>query len=207
MYSSPRWWAQGEYWAPLTTGKCCNVVKCLGSYGQTGWAVLTSAWLLKYLGYFFRSKSLWALGFDLSHNPPPWRAVTQVLYTPSERQWFSCILFKCVYDSLSWFGKMFGNITHSGKTWHKQAILQEVLLKRHSKKIPSPWYSVSSFDSNCFALCIILHNVTTPPAAVTSEKTKLFIHEPRGTRRILNYTICRGNDLFGWATYYPVSCS
>lgn len=37
--------------------------------------------------------------------------------------------------------------------------------------------------------------MTTPPAAPTSEKTKLFIHEPRGTRVILNYINCRGNDL------------
>lgn len=35
--------------------------------------------------------------------------------------------------------------------------------------------------------------MTTPPAALTSEKTKLFIHEPRGTRVILNYINHRGN--------------
>lgn len=72
-------------------------------------------------------------------------------------------------------------------------------------KIQSPWYRVFSFGSNCSALCIILHNVTTPPAALTFEKTKLFIHEPRGTRVILNDIICRGNDLFGRSAYYRTS--
>lgn len=78
---------------------------------------------------------------------------------------------------------------------------------KHGKKTQSLWYSVFSFGSNCSALCIILHNMTTPPAALTSEKTKLFIREPRGTRVILNYINHRGNDLFSWAAYYWVSFS
>lgn len=49
--------------------------------------------------------------------------------------------------------------------------------------------------------------MTTPPAAPTSEKTKLFIREPRGTRVILNYINRRGSDLFSWAAYYWVSFS
>lgn len=151
----------------------------------------------------------WSLGFGVwfFHTPPPQSTITQILHNPFDFQLLSCSLFKHVYDSFSWVGKLVGNNVCSSKTWHKQVILQEVLLNKTRLKAQSLWYSVFSFGSNCSALCIILHNMTTPPAALTSEKTKLFIHEPRGIRVILNYINCGGNDLFSWTTCYWMSFS
>lgn len=100
---------------------CSRWIKYLGNY--CGLALLTSVQLLTYLGFIlccFKSNDLWDLGFDFFHTPPPQSTITQILHNPFDLQLLSCSLFKHVYDSFSWVGKLVGNNVCSSKTWHKQ---------------------------------------------------------------------------------------